>query len=73
MPQYWMLMNEFHIIKNNFWWLQVHEIVSGGPGIALTKALRKKHAQKAMDVLQVFQESDARTALSNIIIAMGEL
>lgn len=52
---------------------KVHEIVSGGPGIALTKALRKKHAQKAMDVLQVFQESDARTALSNIIIAMGEL
>ena len=51
----------------------MHEIVSRGPGIGLTKALRKKHAQKAMDVLQVFQESDARTALSNIIIAMGEL
>jgi decaprenyl-diphosphate synthase subunit 2 len=47
--------------------------VSKGPGISLTKQLQKKHSQKAMEVLQVFQESDARTALSNIIVAMGDL
>jgi len=47
--------------------------VSKGPGIAQTKQLQKKHSHKAMEVLQVFQESDARTALSNIIVAMGDL
>jgi decaprenyl-diphosphate synthase subunit 2 len=47
--------------------------VSKGPGISQTKQLQKKHSQKAMEVLQVFQESDARTALSNIIVAMGDL
>ncbi|XP_066582881.1 all trans-polyprenyl-diphosphate synthase PDSS2 [Prorops nasuta] len=50
---------------------KVHEIVSNGPGIQLTKQLQKKHSQLAMEVLNVFQESDARTALSNIIAAMG--
>lgn len=42
-----------------------------GPGIAYTKQLQKEHSQKAMEVLEVFEESDARTALSNIIVAMG--
>lgn len=53
--------------------MQVHSIVSKGPGMTLSKQLQKKHSQKAMEVLQVFDESDARTALSNIIVAMGEL
>jgi decaprenyl-diphosphate synthase subunit 2 len=47
--------------------------VSKGPGISQTKQLQKQHSQKAMEVLQVFQESDARKALSNIIVAMGDL
>lgn len=51
---------------------KVHSIVCKGPGISLTKQLQKDHSQKAMEVLQVFQESDARTALSNIIVAMGD-
>lgn len=52
---------------------KVHQIVSKGPGIELTKELQKEHSQKALEVLSVFQDSDARTALSNIIFAMGEL
>ncbi|KAK9498966.1 hypothetical protein O3M35_003497 [Rhynocoris fuscipes] len=52
---------------------KVHEIVSKGPGIELTKELQKEHSQKALEVLNAFQDSDARTALSNIIFAMGEL
>lgn len=51
---------------------KVYEIITRGPGIELTKQLQKDHSQKAMEVLNVFQESDARTALSNIIAAMGD-
>lgn len=41
-----------------------------GPGIDHTKQLQKEHSRKAMEVLNIFEESDARTALSNIIVAM---
>lgn len=51
---------------------QVLEIVAAGPGIGLTKELIKEHSQKAMEVLNVFKESDARKALSNIIVAIGD-
>ena len=47
-------------------------MVITGPGIELTKQLQKEHSQRAMEVLSVFQESDARTALSNIIAAMRD-
>jgi len=49
----------------------VYDIVVKGPGINCTKQLQKEHSEKAMEVLNVFEESDARTALSNIIVAMG--
>ncbi|KAI5715911.1 hypothetical protein M8J77_024448 [Diaphorina citri] len=52
---------------------KVYNIVSKGPGMRLTKQLQKQHSQQAMKVLQVFKESDARTALSNIIVAMGSI
>jgi len=48
----------------------VHDVVVNGPGINYTKQLQKEHSKKAMEILNVFEESDARTALSNIIIAM---
>ncbi|KAL4118917.1 hypothetical protein QTP88_011796 [Uroleucon formosanum] len=51
-------------------YVKVHDIVIKGPGINYTKQLQKEHSEKAMEVLNVFEESDARTALSNIIIAM---
>ncbi|GAB1866146.1 Decaprenyl-diphosphate synthase subunit 2 [Camponotus japonicus] len=53
-------------------YLKVLEIVAAGPGIGLTKELIKEHSQKAMEVLNVFKESDARKALSNIIVAIGD-
>lgn len=57
---------------NNVDYGKVFDIVVGGPGIDLTKQLQREHSQRAMEVLGVFQESDARTALSNIIAAMGD-
>ncbi|KAL6267580.1 hypothetical protein P5V15_000654 [Pogonomyrmex californicus] len=53
-------------------YLKVLEIVAAGPGIGLTKELVKEHSQKAMEILNVFKESDARKALSNIIVAIGD-
>ncbi|XP_012060793.1 PREDICTED: decaprenyl-diphosphate synthase subunit 2 [Atta cephalotes] len=53
-------------------YLKVLDIVTAGPGIGLTKELVKKHSQKAMEILSVFKESDARKALSNIIVAIGD-
>lgn len=50
----------------------MHDIIVSGPGVELTKQLQKEHSQRAMEVLAVFEESDARTALSNIIVAMGD-
>lgn len=47
-------------------------MVRDGPGIELTKELVKEHSQRAMEVLSVFEESDARKALSNIITAIGD-
>lgn len=41
-----------------------------GPGIDHTKKLREEHTRKALEVLDAFEENDARTALSNIIMAM---
>lgn len=41
-----------------------------GPGIDYTKQLQKEHSQKAFGILNIFKESDARTALTNIILAM---
>ncbi|XP_008548125.1 all trans-polyprenyl-diphosphate synthase PDSS2 [Microplitis demolitor] len=57
---------------HNVDYAKVYDKVNRGPGIELTKQLQKDHSQKAMEVLSVFQESDARTALSNIIAAMGD-
>lgn len=58
---------------NNVDYEKIQSIVSRGPGLAMTKRLRQEHSQKAMEVLAAFEENDARTALSNIIVAMGEL
>ncbi|XP_063233341.1 all trans-polyprenyl-diphosphate synthase PDSS2 [Bacillus rossius redtenbacheri] len=52
---------------------QVYDTVLGGPGLARTKQLQTAHSQQAMEVLGVFEDSDARTALRNIIVAMGDL
>lgn len=57
---------------DNVDYAKVYDIVVKGPGIELTKQLQKKHSQQATEVLSVFPESDARTALYNIIAAMGD-
>ncbi|XP_017766217.1 PREDICTED: decaprenyl-diphosphate synthase subunit 2 [Eufriesea mexicana] len=57
---------------NNVDYVKVHKIIMMGPGVELTKQLQKRHSQRAMEVLSVFEKSDARTALYNIIAAMGD-
>ncbi|XP_014214337.1 decaprenyl-diphosphate synthase subunit 2 isoform X2 [Copidosoma floridanum] len=50
----------------------VFDIVIRGPGVELTKELQQKHSQKAIDILtSTFKESEARTALTNIITSIG--
>ena len=58
---------------NDVDYAKIQNIVSAGPGLAMTKRLRQEHSQKAMEVLAAFEQNDACTALSNIIVAMGEL
>ncbi|XP_076752642.1 decaprenyl diphosphate synthase subunit 2 [Xylocopa sonorina] len=57
---------------NDVDYAKVYKIVMMGPGVELTKQLQKRHSQRAMEVLSVFEKSDARTALCNIIAAMGD-
>uniref|UniRef100_A0A146L6A0 Decaprenyl-diphosphate synthase subunit 2 n=1 Tax=Lygus hesperus TaxID=30085 RepID=A0A146L6A0_LYGHE len=52
---------------------KVHSAVVDGPGIELTKELQREHSQNALEALESFQAGDARTALANIILAMGQL
>lgn len=49
------------------------DAINSGPAIDQTKQLQRAHSQTAMEVLNAFESSDARTALSNIIVAMGDL
>lgn len=51
----------------------LHKAVLSGPGLGKTRQLQKEHSQAALDVLQQLPQSDARTALTNIILAMQEL
>lgn len=50
--------------------IQIHDIVMKGPGINYTKQLQKEHSRKALEVLNVIEENDAKVALANIIFAM---
>lgn len=52
---------------------RMHQEILNGPGIELTKKLQRKHSLAAMNVLNKFPPSDARTALQNIILAMQDL
>ncbi|XP_045488391.1 all trans-polyprenyl-diphosphate synthase PDSS2 [Pieris rapae] len=48
----------------------LYEAVVVGNGIEQTKALQRDHISRACDVLDSFPNCDARTALTNIIVAM---
>ncbi|XP_063700397.1 all trans-polyprenyl-diphosphate synthase PDSS2-like [Culicoides brevitarsis] len=50
----------------------IHREILKGPAIERTKTLARKHSQAAMNVLNEFPPSDARTALQNIILAMQD-
>uniref|UniRef100_A0A336K210 CSON013505 protein n=1 Tax=Culicoides sonorensis TaxID=179676 RepID=A0A336K210_CULSO len=50
----------------------IHGEILKGPSIERTRNLAKKHCEAAMNVLNEFSPSDARTALQNIILAMQD-
>ncbi|XP_037047237.1 decaprenyl-diphosphate synthase subunit 2-like [Bradysia coprophila] len=52
---------------------KVHNAVIKGPGPTATANLQRKHSTAAMDLLNQFPPSDARTALQNIISALQDL
>lgn len=49
---------------------KVHGEVMKGPGLEATKSLQRKHSLAAMEILNHFPPSDARTALENIIYSL---
>ncbi|CAG4976711.1 unnamed protein product [Colias eurytheme] len=48
----------------------LYEAVIAGNGIEQTKQVQREHISRAVDVLDAFPNCDARTALTNIIVAM---
>lgn len=60
-----------HIEKIDFG--QLHAEVLKGPGLEKTRELQRKHILSALKVLDELPNTDARTALQNIILAMQEL
>lgn len=52
---------------------KIHFEVSNGPGIEKTQNLQRIHSLAAMKVLNKFPDSDARSALHNILIAMQDI
>lgn len=51
---------------------KLHQAIQNGPGIEKTRELQSKHSLLAMTELYKFPQSDARTALENIIMAMQD-
>lgn len=50
----------------------VRKCVIDGPALDITKNLQREHSKGALEVLNELPESDARTALVNIIVAMQD-
>lgn len=48
----------------------IRKTVLSGPALEMTRQLQNEHADVALEVLNLLPESDARTALNNIIAAM---
>lgn len=54
-------------------YVRLHSLIRLGPGLKLTKDLQLKHTRKALNMLEYFPHSDARTALENMLLAMQDL
>lgn len=52
---------------------KVFREVSNGPGIEKTQSLQRLHSLAAMKLLNRFPESEARSALHNILLAMQDI
>lgn len=48
----------------------IRKVVLSGPALEMTRELQNEHADAALEILNLLPESDARTALGNIIAAM---
>lgn len=72
-PQLYTEIENGYVSIENVDYNRLHQEIIKGPGIELTKKLQRKHSLAAMNVLNKFPPSDARTALQNIILAMQDL
>lgn len=52
---------------------KLHRAIRAGPALERTRELQRTHSLAAMTMLSKYPESDARTALQNIIMAMQEM
>lgn len=72
-PELYTEIEKGYVSIENVDYNRLHQEIMNGPGIELTKKLQRKHSLAAMNVLNSFPPSDARTALENIILAMQDL
>jgi decaprenyl-diphosphate synthase subunit 2 len=49
---------------------KLHQAVLNGPGIEKTKELIKEHSKKALEALEVFNNTDAKESLKNLVYSM---
>lgn len=62
-----------YVSVENIDYTKLHHDITNGPAIEKALSLQRKHSMAAMKVLNKFQQSDARTALQNILLAMQDL
>ncbi|CAD7004102.1 unnamed protein product [Ceratitis capitata] len=72
-PSLYEEIEKGQVSVENIDYAKIHKAISAGPGLEKTKVLQRKHTTAAMEVLEKFPPTDARTALENIILAMQDL
>lgn len=72
-PNAYELIKKGYVSVENVDYKTLHSEILKGPSVDKTQILQRKHSQAAMNVLQKFPPSDARTALENILHAMQDL
>lgn len=72
-PSFYKEIQNASVSIENIDYDKVHREILKGPGPAATESLLRKHSSAAMDLLNQFPPSDARTALQNIISALQDL
>lgn len=72
-PEHYAMLEKGKLHVAEIDYAAFHAEVLKGPGLDKTRQLQRKHILSALKVLDEFPNSDARTGLQNIILAMQEL